>query len=294
MKAVSISSKPMRRNCRFESKTFDAYTIAFGIRNVPRIDAALREAHRVLKPGGRFLCLEFSKVDVPVLDRIYDAYSFNVIPKLGQHGDGGCGILPVSGGIDPPLPDAGRLRADDRGGGLQARDPPHADGRRRRHPFRLEDLTRDRQPRSSRPQSARRLRSGPRGRARARRSERPAAVRAAGSADRAAHRAAAGRRRRGAPLDGIDAARSVLREVRPVPGHPSRHRRRGGRPRPGAPAGSHAALPACGSGAHGRGRPRPSHRRAFPRIQRADRRRLHRAGPQGPHPHGGGRGDPSP
>jgi demethylmenaquinone methyltransferase / 2-methoxy-6-polyprenyl-1,4-benzoquinol methylase len=67
-----------------ESNSFDAYTIAFGIRNVPRIDAALREAHRVLKRGGRFLCLEFSKVDVPILDRIYDAYSFNVIPRLGQ------------------------------------------------------------------------------------------------------------------------------------------------------------------------------------------------------------------
>jgi demethylmenaquinone methyltransferase / 2-methoxy-6-polyprenyl-1,4-benzoquinol methylase len=67
-----------------EPKSFDAYTIAFGIRNVPRIDAALREAHRVLKPGGRFLCLEFSKVDVPGLDKIYDAYSFNVIPRLGQ------------------------------------------------------------------------------------------------------------------------------------------------------------------------------------------------------------------
>lgn len=67
-----------------EAKTYDAYTIAFGIRNVPRIDAALREAYRVLKPGGRFLCLEFSRVDVPVLDKIYDAYSFNVIPKLGQ------------------------------------------------------------------------------------------------------------------------------------------------------------------------------------------------------------------
>ncbi|QFU17961.1 bifunctional demethylmenaquinone methyltransferase/2-methoxy-6-polyprenyl-1,4-benzoquinol methylase UbiE [Microvirga thermotolerans] len=68
----------------FEDKSFDAYTIAFGIRNVPRIDVALREAHRVLRPGGRFLCLEFSKVDVPGLDRIYDAYSFNVIPRLGQ------------------------------------------------------------------------------------------------------------------------------------------------------------------------------------------------------------------
>jgi demethylmenaquinone methyltransferase/2-methoxy-6-polyprenyl-1,4-benzoquinol methylase len=68
----------------FEPKTFDSYTIAFGIRNVPRIDRALREAHRVLKSGGRFLCLEFSKVDVPLLDRAYDAYSFNVIPRLGQ------------------------------------------------------------------------------------------------------------------------------------------------------------------------------------------------------------------
>jgi demethylmenaquinone methyltransferase/2-methoxy-6-polyprenyl-1,4-benzoquinol methylase len=64
--------------------TFDAYTIAFGIRNVPRIDAALAEAFRVLKRGGRFLCLEFSAVDMPGLDRIYDAYSFNVIPALGR------------------------------------------------------------------------------------------------------------------------------------------------------------------------------------------------------------------
>ena len=67
-----------------EDKTYDGYTIAFGIRNVPRIDLALREAHRVLKTGGHFLCLEFSKVDVPGLDAIYDAYSFNVIPRLGQ------------------------------------------------------------------------------------------------------------------------------------------------------------------------------------------------------------------
>jgi len=65
-------------------KSFDAVTIAFGIRNVPRIDVALAEAHRVLKIGGRFLCLEFSSVDVPGLDRLYDLYSFNVIPAVGR------------------------------------------------------------------------------------------------------------------------------------------------------------------------------------------------------------------
>jgi demethylmenaquinone methyltransferase/2-methoxy-6-polyprenyl-1,4-benzoquinol methylase len=65
------------------AKSHDAYTVAFGIRNVPRIPAALAEAHRVLKTGGRFLCLEFSKVDLPGLDRLYEAYSFGVIPRLG-------------------------------------------------------------------------------------------------------------------------------------------------------------------------------------------------------------------
>ena len=68
----------------FPDRAFDAYTIAFGIRNVPRIDLALREAYRVLKPGGRFLCLEFSTVDIPGLDRIYDLFSFKVIPPLGR------------------------------------------------------------------------------------------------------------------------------------------------------------------------------------------------------------------
>ena len=68
----------------FPDKSFDAYTIAFGIRNVPRIPLALSEAYRVLKPGSRFLCLEFSSVDVPGLDRIYDLFSFNVIPRLGR------------------------------------------------------------------------------------------------------------------------------------------------------------------------------------------------------------------
>ena len=65
-------------------RSYDAVTIAFGIRNVPRIAAALGEAYRVLRIGGRFLCLEFSAVDVPGLDALYDFYSFNVIPALGR------------------------------------------------------------------------------------------------------------------------------------------------------------------------------------------------------------------
>ncbi len=62
----------------------DAVTMAFGIRNCPDVPQVLREAHRVLKHGGRFLCLEFSEVRVPGLRELYDVYSFNVIPKLGE------------------------------------------------------------------------------------------------------------------------------------------------------------------------------------------------------------------
>src|SRR5258706_288852 len=77
----------------FPDRHFDGYTIAFGIRNVPRIDLALKEAFRVLKHGGRFLCLEFSTVDVPGLDRIYDLFSFKVIPPLGQVRSGTVGRI---------------------------------------------------------------------------------------------------------------------------------------------------------------------------------------------------------
>lgn len=67
----------------FPDMSFDAYTIAFGLRNVTEIPKALAEARRVLKPGGRFFCLEFSQVAVAPLDKIYDAYSFTVLPWLG-------------------------------------------------------------------------------------------------------------------------------------------------------------------------------------------------------------------
>lgn len=68
----------------FEDNSFDAYTISFGIRNVTRIEDALAEAHRVLKPGGRFVCLEFSQMPNDMLQWVYDRYSFNIIPSMGQ------------------------------------------------------------------------------------------------------------------------------------------------------------------------------------------------------------------
>ncbi len=68
----------------FADNLFDCYTIAFGIRNVTNIDTVLSESYRVLKPGGKFLCLEFSKVNSPVMQKLYDLYSFNIIPKFGE------------------------------------------------------------------------------------------------------------------------------------------------------------------------------------------------------------------
>lgn len=68
----------------FEDKQFDAYTIAFCLRNVTHIEEALKEARRVLKPGGHFLCLEFSQVTTPMLEKFYDVYSFKILPKMGE------------------------------------------------------------------------------------------------------------------------------------------------------------------------------------------------------------------
>jgi len=68
----------------YPDRSFDRVTIAFGIRNVPRMEQALAQIHRVLKLGGRFVCLEFSSVDVPGLDTLYELYSFQVIPRIGH------------------------------------------------------------------------------------------------------------------------------------------------------------------------------------------------------------------
>ena len=68
----------------FEDNSFDVYTISFGIRNVTRIPDALNEAYRVLRPGGRLMVLEFSQLPVDGMQKLYDLYSFNVIPRMGQ------------------------------------------------------------------------------------------------------------------------------------------------------------------------------------------------------------------
>jgi demethylmenaquinone methyltransferase/2-methoxy-6-polyprenyl-1,4-benzoquinol methylase len=68
----------------FADNSFDLYTISFGLRNVPKIDDALEEAYRVLKPGGQFFCLEFSHVGNAALRKAYDAFSFHIIPRIGD------------------------------------------------------------------------------------------------------------------------------------------------------------------------------------------------------------------
>ena len=124
----------------FTDRRFDAVTIAFGIRNVPRIEAALAEMYRVLKPGGRFLCLEFSTVDVPGLDALYELYSFNVIPAIGRVVAGDAEAYRYLVESIRRFPDRETFAAMMRKAGF-GRVDCHADDRRhRRAPFRLAAL----------------------------------------------------------------------------------------------------------------------------------------------------------
>ncbi len=121
----------------FADRSFDAVTIAFGIRNVPRIEQALAEAYRVLRIGGKFLCLEFSAVDVPGLDRLYDFYSFNVIPALGRMVAGDAESYRYLVESIRRFPEPARFRRHDAGGGICPGFVPTDERRHRGVAFRL-------------------------------------------------------------------------------------------------------------------------------------------------------------
>jgi demethylmenaquinone methyltransferase/2-methoxy-6-polyprenyl-1,4-benzoquinol methylase len=94
----------------FAARQFDAVTIAFGLRNCTNKDAVLREAHRVLRPGGRFFCLEFSQITVAALEPLYDAWSFRALPWLGARVAGDAGSYQYLAESIRTFPDQERLR----------------------------------------------------------------------------------------------------------------------------------------------------------------------------------------
>ena len=124
----------------FPDKSFDAYTIGFGIRNVTHIDKALGEAYRVLKTGGRFLCLEFSSCEVPLLDRVYDFHSFEVIPRLGELTAGNAEAYRYLVESIRKFPKQEKFAGDDPRGRLLARFLSQPHRRHRGHPLGLADV----------------------------------------------------------------------------------------------------------------------------------------------------------
>ena len=124
----------------FADRSFDAYTIAFGIRNVTRPEDALAEAFRVLRPGGRLMVLEFSRVPNAGLRRLYDLYSFNVIPPMGRALAGDRDSYQYLVEFHPPLPGPGHLRRHDPRRRLRHGAVSQSLDGRRRAAFRLEAL----------------------------------------------------------------------------------------------------------------------------------------------------------
>ncbi|WP_336979766.1 class I SAM-dependent methyltransferase [Altererythrobacter fulvus] len=110
-----VWSRQNAEELSFPSRFFDAYTIAFGIRNVTRIDKALAEAYRVLKFGGRFYCLEFSTTEWPGFKEVYDLYSHKLVPQIGKaiaHDEGSYRYLIESIRRFPPMPEFEQMIRD--------------------------------------------------------------------------------------------------------------------------------------------------------------------------------------
>ena len=129
-----VWSRQNAEELSYPSRMFDAYTIAFGIRNVTHIDRALAEAHRVLRYGGRFFCLEFSTTEWPGFKQAYD----RAAARAGNRGRRG--QLPLPGRIDPPLSGDARIRGDDPPRRLRAHQGRTDHGRAGGDPFGLEDI----------------------------------------------------------------------------------------------------------------------------------------------------------
>ena len=111
--AIPALSRQTRRHCPSPMTHSTPIRSRSASATCPHIDMALSEAFRVLKPGGRFFCLEFSEVDMPLLDKVYESWSFRAIPQIGKIGDGRWRALCLSGGIDPQISQPGELRRHD-------------------------------------------------------------------------------------------------------------------------------------------------------------------------------------
>ena len=260
----------------YPDRSFDCVTIAFGIRNVPRIERALTEAYRVLKLGGRFLCLEFSSVDLPGLSSLYDVYSHNVIPRIGEAVTGDREAYNIWSNRSANFRRPERFRRDDRGRRLPPRLLHDHDRRRGGAAFGLEVVIVRRFSHLTRLARAGFVfaREGVFALVDTRPLPLPAKT---GDRARPPDRTPERERRFQPARRRADQAGADLRQARPVPGHPPRRGRQADRARSGKPAGQDGAVSAKRGGSRRRRRVRQAADGSLCQLRPAGRRRLDRA-----------------